>query len=139
VIKLSPELAGSHHALIGDCYAQEGRFPEAVAEWQQSVALDGDTRLTARLEDAYKRSGYSGYLHAQIDQMKATARTNTVSPLELASTYALLGDKDHTLEWLEKAYEDHDPWLYLKADPRFDSLRSDARFQSLIRQTGLPP
>jgi len=71
--------------------------------------------------------------------MQAGAHTNAVSPLDLANTYALLGDKDHTLEWLEKAYEARDPWLYIKADPRFDYLRSDARFNDLVKHMGLPP
>jgi hypothetical protein len=71
--------------------------------------------------------------------MKASAQTKAVSPLDFAFTYALLGDKEHTLEWLEKAYEARDPWLYVKADPRLDNLRADARFQSLIRRMGLPP
>ena len=124
---------------IGDCYAQEGAYPEAVAEWQQSPALSGDAYLAARLERAYKRSGYRGYLLARLDQMKASAQTEAVSPLDFAYTYALLGDKEHTLEWLEKAYEVRDPWLYVKADPRLDNLRTDARFQSLIRRMGLPP
>jgi len=38
VIELSPELAGGHHGLIGDCYAEKGMFAEAIAEWQESCA-----------------------------------------------------------------------------------------------------
>jgi eukaryotic-like serine/threonine-protein kinase len=139
VIELSPELASGHHGLIGNCYAQKGMFAEAVAEWQKELALNGDTQLSASLERAYKASGYMGYLHERLDQLKATARVKSVGPLEFANTYALLGDKDHALEWLEKAYEQRDPWLYVKADPRFDYLRSDSRFRDLVRRMGLPP
>jgi TolB-like protein/Tfp pilus assembly protein PilF len=137
-LELYPERTDVYGS-IGDCYAQKGMHPEAVAEWQQSLALGGDAQLAAHLERAYKSSGYTGYLQARLDQMKASAQTKAVSPLDFAYTYSLLGDKEHTLEWLEKAYEARDPWLYVKADPRLDNLRADARFQSLIRRMGLPP
>jgi len=50
-----------------------------------------------------------------------------------------LGDRSHTLDWLERAYEGRAPYLvYLRVDPRFDSLRDDPRFRALVRRIGLP-
>jgi eukaryotic-like serine/threonine-protein kinase len=137
-LELYPEW-GDLHSSIGDCYAQKRMFAEAIAEWQKAPALAGDAQLAANLEHAYVSSGYTGYLQKRLDWLEASAQTKPVSPLEFAYTYALLGDKDHVLEWLEKAYEERDPWLYVKAEPRLDNLRSDPRFKDLVRRLGLPP
>jgi hypothetical protein len=62
-----------------------------------------------------------------------------VSPYELAALYAGLGDKEAALELLERAYREHDPQMqYLKVDSHYDALRSEARFQALMRRIGLP-
>ena len=48
-----------------------------------------------------------------------------------------LGDKDQALKWLEEAYRQRSICLpALKTDPRFDALRSDARFQNVLRRVG---
>jgi len=51
-----------------------------------------------------------------------------------------LGQQDEGLECLEKACEERDVWLvWLKAEPRFDSLRSGPRFENLLRRISLVP
>jgi len=53
--------------------------------------------------------------------------------------YAGLGEKDHAFEWLERAYEDGDMgMLSLRIDPPLDPLRSDPRFQDLVRRMNFP-
>jgi hypothetical protein len=57
----------------------------------------------------------------------------------LAAFYAELGDKERAFALLERAYQERDPWLPMDlAAPRFDPLRSDPRFQDLLRRIGLP-
>ena len=52
--------------------------------------------------------------------------------------YAALGSKDQAVTWLEEAYKERfNPSVLLR--PGFDSLRSDSRFQDLVRRIGLPP
>ena len=61
--------------------------------------------------------------------------TEYVSPYEIASLYAGLGETDRAFEWLEKAFEDRSTMLvYFRMDPRISSLRSDARFRDLLRR-----
>lgn len=56
-----------------------------------------------------------------------------------AAIYAGLGDKNRAFESLERGYEQHSATLiYLKIDAYWDSLRSDPRFQDLVRRMGLP-
>jgi hypothetical protein len=61
------------------------------------------------------------------------------SPYFIATLYASLGDKESAFKFLEKAYQEKslDISWHLKADLRIDSLRSDPRFQSLLRRVGL--
>ena len=62
-------------------------------------------------------------------------------PAEMAVIDLGLGEKEKALAWLEKTYEDHEDeaLLYLKEDPIYDPLRSDPRFQSILRRMNFPP
>jgi hypothetical protein len=58
---------------------------------------------------------------------------------QVARWYAVLDDKEKAFAWLEKAYQEHDPWIPIElAEPEFDRLNSDPRFQDLLRRIGLP-
>ncbi len=63
-----------------------------------------------------------------------------LSPYLRAHFYAALGEKDKAFAELNKAYENRDGFvvMYLKVDPRLDPLRSDPRFQDLLRRVGFP-
>jgi hypothetical protein len=61
-----------------------------------------------------------------------------VRPLAFAWISIGLGQKEQAFAWLEKAYEEHEPYLtLLPADPVYDSLRPDPRFTGLLRKIGL--
>ncbi len=61
-----------------------------------------------------------------------------IPPGHIALVYVALGDKDQAFFWLGKAYQQHSGIMaWLKTDPRFDSLRSDSRFDSLLKRVGL--
>ncbi len=63
-----------------------------------------------------------------------------VAPYHIATVYVGLQKKDEAFQWLERAYQGRDEWLlYLKIDQRLDGLRSDPRFQNLMRKMDLPP
>jgi hypothetical protein len=73
-----------------------------------------------------------------LDELNTLGKQSAVSPYQLALVYAGLGEKEHAFESLEKAKVERSTLLtYLKMDPRFDSLRSDPRFQDLLRRMGL--
>lgn len=72
--------------------------------------------------------------------MRQLARRRYVDPLPFATLTIGLGEKDQALAWLEKAYEARSSWLiWLGVDPVYDPLRSDPRFQALLRRMKLPP
>ncbi len=63
-----------------------------------------------------------------------------MTPYWVAKINTGSGQNDEALKWLEKAYEERSGWLiWLKIDPTLDSLRSDSRFQDLLRRMNFPP
>ncbi len=73
-----------------------------------------------------------------IDLLEEKAKREYVSPTTLAGLYALSGGNDRAFAWLQEAIDTRDPWLSLiKVQPAYDSLRSDPRFQDILRSVGL--
>jgi TolB-like protein len=132
---------------LADAYHQLGMFPEEVnavahftsleyAAWPD-VGWDRDWGKV--LADAYQTAGYRGFLRAMLNEFAASNRLDRNPPERLASSYLLLGQKDKAIETLERSYQQHAPnIIYLKADPYYDPLRTDPRFQALERKLGLP-
>jgi hypothetical protein len=74
-----------------------------------------------------------------IRQLKQRSDVETAAPYGIAFIHAGLGEKDQAFEWLEKAYEVRDWGMpFLKVDQTLDPLRSDARFQDLLRRMNFP-
>ncbi len=134
-----PDFAEAHFQLA---LAFEGKrmYEDAVREFQKYIELSGDRTMTAWVGRAYavwgKRSEAERYLQEAIK----SASGQTVSSYPIAAIYAAMGDKERALEWLEHVYADRSYYvIHLKTDPVFDSLRSDPRFQDLMRRIGFTP
>ncbi len=92
------------------------------------------------LGHAYAVSGKRAEAQKVLAELKDLSKRRYVAPFDVALVYAGLGDKAQALEWLGKAYEDHSQWfVWIKVDPRFDTLRGEPRFQDLLRRMGLEP
>ena len=66
-------------------------------------------------------------------------RRGPAPPSDITQNYLYAGDTAHALDWLEKAYDDRDPSMpYIGCMPIFDPLRSEPRFQALLRKMNLP-
>jgi tetratricopeptide (TPR) repeat protein len=117
----------------------QNELSESVAESGKAARLSGGGQAsTAQLGCAYARIGDTAKAHKIIDQLAELSRTKYVSPYDIAIIYTGLGEKDLALEWLEKAYEERAVRLLELPDPAFDTLRSDPRFQDLVKRIGLP-
>ena len=91
-------------------------------------ALGRAYALTGRTKDAHR-------LLAELDNL---SKSRYMSPYGRVLIYLGLGD-DKVFDWLERSYNERAGWLmYLATDPRFDPLRQDVRFQSLLERLGLP-
>jgi TolB-like protein/Tfp pilus assembly protein PilF len=120
--------------LLGDVYAEKGMYNASIAEFLKSG--DGPDSL-GHLGNAYARAGRVAAARATIARLEENVRRDGVGRYEIALIYIGLGDKQEAFKWLELAYEAHDVGLvYLKIDPCLDPLRSDPRFDDLIRRVG---
>jgi TolB-like protein/DNA-binding winged helix-turn-helix (wHTH) protein/Tfp pilus assembly protein PilF len=137
-IDMDPNFALAHNQLA-QAYLQKQMYTEAVAELQKAVQLSGGSpTCVASLARAYVASGKRSEAVKLLGDLKKLSNPNSSHAPEIAVIYAALGDKDQAMNWLEKGYgERFNPGVLLR--PGFDSLRSDPRFEDLIRRIGLPP
>jgi adenylate cyclase len=127
---------------LGLILEQQGRYPEAIAAFQQAIRLfsGGSSVTEAELAHCYAVSGDREKAQKIIAELQQLARTRYVSSFQMAAIYAGLGETDQAFAWLGKAYEERsDGLVNLNADQRFDNLRSDPRFTDLARRVGLIP
>ena len=126
------------HNQLGQAYLQKQMPDEAVAELQKAVQLSGDSpTCVANLARAYATSGKRGEAVKLLTDLKKRSSPSYSHGSEIAVIYAALGDKDQAMNWLEKGYEERfNPGVLLR--PGFDPLRSDPRFEDLVRRIGLP-
>src|SRR6516225_3659471 len=131
------------HRLLGEVYKQKGNDVEAVAELERAVALSSPGMIPLALSSLGHAHAVAGRLeaaHAILQQLKGLSKNRYVSPIYLALIYSGLGHKDEAFQWLEKAYDERSTWLvFFKVEPCWDNLRSDPRFQDLLRRMKFPP
>ena len=98
-----------------------------------------DPELKNALQRGHAEAGYRGAAKRLADVLSGRfGKPGGVGAYGLAIPYIHAGDRDRAFEWLERAYDEHDPNMpYLRA-PEMDFLRADPRFTDLMRRVGLP-
>jgi TolB-like protein/DNA-binding winged helix-turn-helix (wHTH) protein/Flp pilus assembly protein TadD len=136
-IEMDPNFALAHNQL-GQAYFQKQMYEPAIAELEKSVQLSGGSpTCIANLARAYAASGRRSEAEKLLSDLKKRSSPSASLASQIAIVYAALGDKDQAMNWLEKGYEERfNPGALLR--PGLDPLRSDPRFQNLIRRIGLP-
>ena len=88
----------------------------------------------------YALAGRAAEARKALADLLAAAKRQYVPKYTIATVYAAMADKDQALAQLEQAYQDRSSWFaFMKVDPEVDSLRSDPRFQDLMRRMNFPP
>lgn len=150
-LELAPEIPWSHYDL-GQVYDATGQHQKAIQEYIKAQEVFGLTpsRL-AELRTAYQQSGEKGYWRKNLEFCREASKLRRkfgtssgygfcdyVKDLYLALFHVRLGELDAAFQLLESAYTKHETELiYLNVDPQWDAVRSDPRFQSLLRRVGL--
>ncbi len=127
------------HLFLGWIYEQQGYFTEAIAILGHSSELDDNPRTRASLGVAYAFAGKETEAEKILISLREESEKRYVSDYYIAAIYVALGDNTRALRYFEKAYADRSEGLvWLRVDPRFDSIRADKRFDAFIRKVGIP-
>jgi TolB-like protein/DNA-binding winged helix-turn-helix (wHTH) protein/Tfp pilus assembly protein PilF len=123
-------------------YEQKGMLAEAVSTLEQTRKLAGEKAdlpmLHALLAHAYALAGRKADAQSELNVLAVIGQKRYVPPSYLAIVYLALGDKDKAFDYLNKSYQDRsEQLLYLGVEPVVDPLRSDPRFDVLLKQVGL--
>lgn len=118
-------------------YMSKGMRDEQLADQKLRIARDPERH--AAFKRGFAEGGYEGAQRALADVYAARYEKGTYNQAEgVALRYLDAGDKDRAIDWLYKSYADHDPQVTYIGRPHYDPLRSDPRFQALLRRIGLP-
>jgi TolB-like protein/Flp pilus assembly protein TadD len=130
----------SAHRGLGIALSEDGRHDEAVAELKKAVALSENSPVVmGHLGAAYAKQGRKVDADAVLKSLQTMAVRQYVSSTAVALVYAAEGDKPKALEWLEKAFDEHDfAVAQIGIAPWFRALRGEPRFQKLIEKLNLP-
>ena len=128
-----------HSTMIVHAYEQKGMFAEILAEIEKNRRSTGDAPwLCSEEAYVYGRTGQADRARLALGKLEEWNRRQPVDAAAFVGPYIALGEKDRAFFWLEKAYAQHSNALtWLKVGPMFDPLRSDPRFQDLMRRVGL--
>jgi len=130
---------GGLRSELAESYLMQGRDKDSMEEYAETLRIEGHENLAAEVRAAFAAKGNRGVQQWRLADLKQLARNRYVSPLEFAFAYARLGQKEEAFRWLERAYDDHVPWLVrIHQHSDLDPLRGDPRYEALIKRIGLP-
>ncbi len=137
-IEIDPDFLLAHRVL-GLAYQYKGEHDQAIAEFERGMELShGDPVAKAFLARAYAAAGKTDQATQMLNDLVKLANSQYVPPAEIADTYAALGMKDEAFQWLNKAYDERAAALvYAQVAQVYDPLRSDPRFQELLKRLHL--
>ena len=138
VLAAQPDFSSAHMGLWGAFY-KKGMYEQALAEAKKFFAVLGDREVVESLDRRGAEAGYRGAMRRAGDALAARSERSHVPAIRIARVYAHAGEKDRALDWLEKACERRETTLvHIGVGWDWDGLRSDPRFQSLLRRMKLP-
>lgn len=116
-------------------------FREAEEQFARVKQIEGETiGDLAALGHTYALSGKKGAATEVLARLKGLSKERYVSPYELASIHAALGETDEAFRLLKQCYNERVEWMiYTNIDPRLDPLRADPRFSELLERLGFAP
>ncbi len=138
-VETDPTVAG-HCTWSSLAFQQRSRFPESIAAAKQaSEASPNEMLPRAVLARAYGVTGNKAEAQKVLHHFRELAKRRFISEYDFAVANSGWNPEE-SLAWLEKCYRNRAGLIvYLRMDSAFDGLRSDPRFQDLVRRIGIPP
>ena len=138
-LELDPNY-GLAHNFTSLGYIVKQMFAQAADEARKAIKADpANSRAKSQLGYALARAGKISEAYAVVDEMVKASAEKYVSAASIALVFNGLGDQEKTFAWLERALREHDPRLVsLRVDPVWNNLRSDPRFEAVLRRIGSP-
>ena len=125
-------------SFLAEAYQQKGDFVSAIAAVDRLQHTANDPLTLPIVAYVHARSGDRNKALEILSELEKRSGREYVPALNLAQVYAGLSDTEQAVAWLEKACNERSVWMaFLKVDLKFDPLRSDARFQQILRRVGL--
>jgi tetratricopeptide (TPR) repeat protein len=127
------------YSYLAMVYAIQKRYAEAIDLAQTSRRMDESPLLAAMVASTYAAAGRRTDAERMLNGISEEIKEQYSCSYEVGAAYLALGEVTQAFHWLDKAYEDRSTCMVaLKQDPRFDSLHTDPRFQTLIHRVGFP-
>src|SRR6202166_4157764 len=138
LIAANPEFP-PNYGFRADAYRRMGNEDAFVADTIMVMKKNGRAERAEVFAAGYRKAKLKGACVALIEVLKNESRGQYVAPNEIAKYYALMGDRDHTFEWLEKGYAERSGRMeYLKSEDTLEPFHSDPRYIDLLKRMGLP-
>lgn len=127
------------HLFLGHTLLKKGNYAEALSEFKKARELSRDNSETiSMIGYVAARAGDRAQAQAILDELTSLSSKRYIPPSNIATVHVALGGRDEALALLEKAYDERDVRLsFIKIDPKWDPVRSDPRFISLLKRIGL--
>jgi adenylate cyclase len=127
------------YSTLRSAYHGKHMYDEAIEAGIKYYEIRKDSACISALKQGYREGGYQLALQRNAEALIAESKTKYVTPWQVATLYTRAGMKEEALNWLEKAYEEHDSNMpYINADPIFDDIRQDPRFREILRKMKFP-
>ncbi len=138
LIAANPEFP-VYYGTRGNLYWRLGNQDASVADRAMEMKKNGRPEWAEAFASGYREAKLKGACTALIEMLKNDSQREYLSPNEMARYYGLMGDRDHTFEWLEKGYAQRSSRMeYLKTEDYLEPFHSDPRYIDLLKRMGLP-
>jgi len=129
------------HSILWEAHHMKEQYEDALEDSKAFFAGLGFDPIVEAIDRGFEKEGYEGAMRSAAEIFIAFSQQTYISPWQIAHLYAFAGEKELTLDWLEKGYEVRDPNKPYTGGigNLFDSILHDnPRFQNLLRKIGLP-
>ena len=132
------------YPFLASALTEIGKYGETIEQVQRGALLSGESpeqasAVTAEFLSAFRTGGPNGYWQKNLQATLREQELGGAGTLDLATAYARVGDKEKSLEWLQRAYEERNGDITLvNSYPDYKCLHGDPRFSALLKRMGLP-